>query len=81
LGEWLGPWSDFSAELIASKRDINKKLQELRGKNAELVPEAKDDNDDGAFFMEFEDFFSNWTDMEFVTKFEDKYSGLRFLSN
>lgn len=81
LGEWLGSWSDFSAELIASKREINKKLQELRGKNAELIPESKDDNDDGAFFMEYEDFFSNWTDMEFVTKFDDKYSGVRFLSN
>jgi hypothetical protein len=84
LGEWHGKWSDGSDIYLKNVDKINDKLRELHGKEADLAPTEDEINEDlandGTFFMEFEDFFNIWTEVQMVRKFENRFSGRRFKS-
>ena len=64
--EWNGPWSDNSVQLIKNLNSINKSIKKRWGKEAE---EMHEENKDGAFLMDFQDFIQIWNNISICKKF------------
>jgi Calpain family cysteine protease/Calpain large subunit, domain III len=74
--EWGGRWSDNSSEMLYNWETINKRIQELDGKEAELI--HIDELNDGNFFMCYEDFVKFFSKLSICIKFPKEYEGVRF---
>ena len=74
--EWGGRWSDNSAEMVYNWKNINAKMEEVYQEEAELI--HIDSQNDGNFFMCFEDFVKYFSKLSICIKFPTEYDGLRF---
>jgi len=81
--EWNGPWSDNSLEVIKNKKQyapLTRLVDLLQRQGFEKHVYDEKLNDDGLFFMDFEDFTAEFDDLSVCVDFPPEYSGIRFSS-
>ena len=72
-GEWNGDWSDHSDELNEHREQIEKHISTLEDDDQFTIGE-----EDGIFFMSFEDWSEHYTKLYICVDFPDSWKGFRF---
>ena len=81
-GEWAGKWGDRS-DIYQEHKDLIKDTFTHKDAAGNQIDheDIKDDFNDGTFFMEFEDWFNNYTNVFIAVNFPDKWKGQRVSGN